>query len=650
MTDTTSKLKVLQELVTKYSDQYYNLGESEVSDAVFDELKLRLADMENESGITDKVSSLVGVAPRGEIVARPYPMLSLDNVFSSESLEKWLDKLPKGVPVAIEHKLDGMSLEVVYVDGKLSQATTRGDGTRGEIVTGHAKRLSGVPQTLPQPRGVGRTILLRGEVIVEYTDFRAANIIEKASGKDGYANPRNMVAGILRRNDSASVSDNKLKFICYDVVVEKDGKWESHAPYDFSTGFTDKLHRLVPEFIAPHDKSRDDLLTVLKRCEGNRANYDYEIDGLVIKCTDANDRIKLGTGNSYPHWAIAYKFPAQEGTSTLLDIDWQIGRTGVLTPVAKIKPVEVCGVTISSVSLYNPDEIKRLGLMYNAEVVVARMGDVIPKIVSVFPVQTETSDLVEIEELTECPGCGTELVRLETSLMCPNRHGCNEQIVQRLAHFGSRPGMDIKGMGEATVRTMVRFGITRPIDLYNPTTPFALNYLKEAIGETLYTKLMENIERSRVSPFFKVLRSVGIDDVGSITAEIIANKYNSFKELSEATVGDLSSMPYIGQITAQSIVQALTETPECYLPLDDVFEYQSRGKVDRDLEGMRIVVTGSRFGDLTRQEIEEDLKSRGAKVSGSVSKNTNILYVGTNPGKSKLDKATELGITVLTFG
>lgn len=635
-------IEVLQEIIKSNSDKYYNEGESDISDSVFDVLKRRLKELEDSANLNskDRVSDKVGAPPRGVVWERPYPMLSLDNVFSTKELEDWLDALSPKTMVAIEPKLDGMSLELVYEEGVLIRATTRGDGLLGEVVTEHAKCLMGVPLKIKQTRTDGPVLLVRGEVVISRVDFEVANAIAKATGKQPNSNPRNMVAGILRRNDTSTISDNKLTFLCYEVLTEIDGKWQSKCPVHFPTGF----YCRGPEFIGPHDLSRADLLAAIGRGEGLRDNYPFDIDGLVIKCNNMEDRTKLGSGNTSPNWAIAYKFPAQEGISTLQDISWQIGRTGTITPVAKIVPVHVCGVMISSVSLYNVDEIGRLGLYRGCQVVVARMGDVIPKIVSVINVNGDIP--IEFPIIPNCPSCDTILIRDGVELVCPNHDGCEEQLVQSLVHFASRVGMDIKGLGEAVAKMMVSIGIVEPALIYDSTL---FEQLEPLIGNKTYLKLHENVQKSIRTPFFKVLRSIGISDVGNISAEIIANKYQSFKELSESTVDELSSMPYIGKITAESIVNELTANLGRYLKLDSIFTYEKIKKVDQDLSGKTFVVTGSMFGDKTRSEVEADVKSRGGKVTGTVSKNTNCVYVGTNPGKSKLNKALELGVTTVEY-
>lgn len=654
-------IKVLQDLITKYSDQYYNDGESEVSDAVFDILKRRLASLEANLKDGSRVSDRVGAAPRGEIATRPVPMLSLDNVFSEDELSKWLDDLPAGTQVAIEHKLDGMSLELMYQKSVLSMATTRGDGINGEVITEHAKHILGVPESLPVARGSKSPMLIRGEVVIPYSEFLAANMIREAAGEKTYANPRNMVAGMLRRNSTDQLSENGLRFVCYEMLISVDGKWISSSSLDFPSSF----EKLTPEFIGPHDHNRADLLNVMKRCERVRDTYPYEIDGLVIKCTESSMRVKLGSSNTSPNWAIAYKFPAKEGISTLRAVDWQIGRTGVLTPVARIDPVAVCGVMVSNVSLYNPDEIVRLGLMKNSTIVVARMGDVIPKIIARLPLSVGLdSNHPDSEESalgipTHCPSCRHSVVRKGVQLVCNNHSGCTEQLVQGLVHFASRVGMDIKGLGESLARDMIREGVTKPADLYSIADPLQEDEggtnapwfkLRARWGEKTFDKLRVQIVKSIKSPFFKALRSIGIEDVGSITAEIIANRYQSFKDLSKATVEELAAMPYLGEITAQSIVNELSANPEVYLALDSIFDYQRINKIVQDLEGETIVVTGSMFAHAPRTEFEANLKARGARVTGTVSKNTNIVYVGTNPGKAKITKAEALEIPIIYIG
>lgn len=578
-------LRFLEQLITEYSNMYYNMGFSDVSDDTFDALKRRLIALEKDMGVKERVSLEVGARPVGEVLTRPYKMLSLSNVYNVEELMDWLDTLPPNSQVAIEHKLDGMALELTYVDGKLEHATTRGDGLLGEIVTEHALYLSGVPKTIPRPKGVGKTILLRGEVIIYTADFQVANTIGDHIGGDTYKYPRSMVAGLFRKTDPKVVSDNNLKFICYEAIVERNGEWISHPLSDFNNKMSDGLHRFSPEYIGPNN-NKEDIKSVIERCTTLRKEYEYVIDGLVIKCVDSELRTKLGNTTSYPNWATAYKFPPEEVISKILDVIWQVGRTGIVTPVAIVEPVNVSGLstpnatgtTVSRVGLYNYKEIERLGLnQTGVDIVIALRGDVIPKIVQVLPsLDNASGDPITVPD--KCPSCGTPLETEDEMvqskhLVCTNRHGCNDQIIQRLTYFGSRNGLHIKGMGNAIVRKMVQCGITRPVDLYIRPSPEVLNNLKDSIGEKTYGKLVRSVSDSPLPPFHKLLNAVSIEGVGAVVSESIAEKYDSFKTLSEATVEELAQIRYVGYRTAESIVTELRRAPEEYLILDKVFKY-----------------------------------------------------------------------------
>lgn len=646
-----NRIEALRAEIKRLNDLYYNKGESDVTDDVYDSLKRQLRDLEGDT--TDPLSplNLVGAPSDGgfDKVRHLSPMLSLKNAYNEEELTDWVMGLGVSVLAELQYKFDGASLNLIYRNGKLSTAVTRGDGTEGDDVTDNAVFFEGVPQAL-NGKAIKGNLEIRGEVIVPHSHFVKANERRSAAGKPTYANPRNMVAGIMRRKDGESIQGLGLKFIAYEAIVHDDLDW------------VDKTFRQIIDDLAwPYETANhvwrgltgsvDKIMDQINAVAASRDTIGFDIDGLVLKITDPKVRVKLGFRSTSPRWAIAYKFEAQTATSVLERVEIQVGRTGVLTPVAKITPVKLCGVTVSSVTLHNFGEIERLGLRVMDTVIVSRRGDVIPKIEGVVEaLRTDEHGLIHAP--TECPCCGS---KVETKLLgkqgeesvelyCTNPFTCGGQVINSMIYFVSRAGIDVKHLGPAAVESLIVSG-----SLASFSSLFHLSeqdFYAAGIGESMTDKIMTSIERCKKLPFYKVLRAVGIPEVGDSTARALSARYRNFAALAAATKEELETVDDVGPVVADKIAGSFSTKGTDLLALDKILTYTDeiikKAEV-QDLADKTVVVTGSDFDGLNRKAMEESVIARGGKLVKSVSKNVDIVFAGTGAGPDKIKKALDLG-------
>lgn len=648
MKPTQTAYHLLYKKIEHLNHMYHTESISVVDDAVYDSLKRNLVAMEEELGIIDKDSPTQTV---GSVVTSTFatvkhitPMLSLQNAFSADDLVQWMKTLPLNALVGIEPKLDGLSVDLVYKDGQLIRGITRGDGYEGEDVTENIRNVWGVQTSLLLPSS--GIVEIRGEVLVAKKAFHAINAKLHALGKKTYANPRNYAAGSLRLKDPQEVMTRNLTFVAFDVI--HDNIW---LPSDFDRLSLLSMLGFRPSspVHVPIGRDADKIQLVLDEFIDNRASFEWEIDGLVFKIEEEEYRKVLGERGNSPRWAIAYKFPAEEATSTLREVTFQIGKSGVATPVASIDPVFVGGVTVSSVTLHNVAEIERLGIRIGDTVVVVRRGDVIPKIESVL-VDLRTGEEHQIQYPEKCPACDTPMTRMTHSLYCPNNLTCPDQSVAKLAHFVSRGGMDIKHLGDAAVEELTRLGLVGSFS--------SLYYLGDEdlravwpTSEVTRKKVLASIEESKSRPFRKVLFAVGISNVGEGTSERLAEHYKSFSDLCQATVKDLEQIPDIGELTATSIYEHCATHYREFIAYDKLFTYvedEVDSSVERDLEGQRVLVSGTLFtmpdGSMVgRSAMEKHVKSRGAKLASGISNTVDIFYAGAGAGPEKVRKAIALG-------
>lgn len=656
--DVADQINQLREQLHHHNYRYHVLDAPEVSDAEYDDLMRHLRALEeaNPELVTpDSPSQRVGGAPlEGFETARHLrPMLSLDSSPREEDLRAFDQRLRRAVAAvdpqaevsySLEPKIDGLSVELVYEDGLLVRAVTRGDGEEGEVITANVRTIRAVPLRLRSAeRAVPPLVAIRGEIFLPINAFDDVNAELINQGKQPFANPRNAAAGSVRQLDPSLTASRPLTLYCYDVLAGADMATQS------------ELLQAMAQWglpINPDNGVADDVEGILayfdKMVEG-RDELWYEVDGVVVNLQDLTIREQLGATAHHPRWAYAMKFQPRKEVSEVLSIVPSVGRTGVVTPIAMLRPVNIGGVTVSRANLHNIDDIGRKDIREGDTVRVERAGDVIPQVVEVVETGAERGEPFAMP--THCPSCGTELGRRGPYTVCPNSFDCPAQLVARLTHYGSRGGLDIEGLGERTVVQLVeRELVTRFHQLYD-LTPELIQPL-EGFAERSAQKLWEAIEASRTPPLARFLYGLGIPEVGGSVARLLANSYGSIGRLRVATVEDLQNIDGIGAVMAEQIHGFFNE-PHNMEVLDELLARVTPQEVEVDdseaaaaLAGLAFVFTGS-LERMTRQDAEALVRSLGAKASGSVSKKTSYLVAGDNAG-SKLTRAEELGVTVLS--
>ncbi|MNH65377.1 DNA ligase [compost metagenome] len=641
-----NRIEALRAEISRLNHLYYNEGESDVEDDVYTSLKAELRELEGETD--DPLSPLnqVGAVSNGgfEKVKHLTPMLSLGNVYNEEELTDWVTALGYSAHAQLEKKLDGLAIDLLYDKSKLKYAATRGDGDIGDDITDNAIHFEGIPEQLENFKG---KVEIRGEAIIPHDHFHRACQMRVAQGKKIYANPRNMVAGLARKKEGEGLQGMGIRFIAYDAVLHTDAGPLSIPMSYLAPEVQDKFYISEPVWkglTGQLDKIVEAINDITKR----RKELGYDIDGLVLKLIHPAERATLGQRSTSPRWAVAYKFEAQTATTVLESVEVQVGRTGVLTPVAKIRPVSLCGVTISSVTLHNFEEIERLDLRIGDTVVVSRRGDVIPKIESVI-LALRVDDHGLIHTPVECPCCGAKVTKRGegddegVKLFCTNLINCPAQLINRMAYFVSRDGIDVKNLGPAAVESLIAVG-----SLGSFSSLFYLgeqDFYAAGIGEAMTDKIIAGLNRCKKLPFYKALRAVGIPDVGDSTARALAARFPSFRELGKASFKTLQEVDDVGPAVATSIMLTYVANDADLHALDTVFTYTDvvipKAEV-QDLAGKTVVVSGSDFDGLTRRAMEDDVISRGGKLTKSVSKNTDILFAGVGAGPDKVRKAKEL--------
>jgi DNA ligase (NAD+) len=649
MLDSQRRIEELRSELRRHEYLYYVLDRPEISDADFDRMMRELAALEAqhpEFASPDSPTQRVGGKPREGFakVRHSIPMLSLDNALNEGELnafDRRVRELLVGEPYVYvaELKLDGLSMAVHYREGLLAQAVTRGDGAEGEDVTENARTIRSLPLRVSAARGFE----VRGEVVMPLAAFAKLNQERAETGLAVYANPRNSAAGSLRVLDPSITASRALDFYAYFYIEGGDYGRPSHweALETLATlGFK----------VNPHRKrctTLDELLSFIRDWETRRDSLPYEIDGVVVKVDSLEQQKRLGWTAKAPRWAIAFKYPAREAETVLEDILVQVGRTGVLTPVAALRPVSVGGVTVSRATLHNEDEIARLDLAIGDTVVIERSGDVIPKIVRV---KERPPDRRAFAMPALCPICGSTVVRAEgeAAWRCLNA-SCPARLKESLRHFARRSVMDIDGMGDALIDQLVDRGLVRSVADFYQLTPEQLASL-DRMAEKSAAKVHANIGASRARPLSRVISGLGIPFVGERTAQILAQTFSSLDAIANADVDRLQAAEEVGPKVAQSIHQFFDEphNRELVERLRAVglrFTEESRGPAIGKLTGKTFVLTGS-LPSMSREEAKAQIEAAGGKVAGSVSKKTSFVVAGEEAG-SKLDKARELGIAIL---
>ncbi len=656
MPSINAEIQVIRKQLNDYAYQYYVLDEPTISDSQYDELYKKLLAIEKAHPdlITpDSPTQRVGDKPLDGFkqIKHEMPMLSLGNVFTEQELKEFDERLTElsGVsPIcyAAEPKLDGLAVSITYLEGQLFQAATRGDGNTGEDITANVKTIKAVPLKL-RGENIPHKLEVRGEVIMTRSGFERYNRQAEIKGEKTFANPRNAAAGSLRQLDPRKTARRPLAFYAYSLgVVSEDLKFKTHSQsLDWVKTLGIAVNPLNQIVIGAQG-----CMQFYQMVGEKRPTLDYDIDGVVYKVDDLALQKKLGFVTKSPRWATAHKFPAEEATTIIENIDVQVGRTGSITPVARLHPVVVGGVTVTNATLHNEDEIRRKDVRIGDTVFVHRAGDVIPEVVKVV-LSKRPKDSQQFNMPTHCPVCETKLVKLEGEavLRCPAGLYCDAQRKQAIIHFVSRKALDIDGLGDKLVELMVDEGLIKtPADLFHLKKHDLIQL--ERMGEKSALNLLQSIEKSKHTSLDKFIYALGIREVGEATALTLATQLKSIEALKTIKAEQLEELPDIGPIVAKRITSFFAEEHnrqviEQLLQAGITWnEIQTPSAKEQPLIGKTIVLTGS-LSQFTRATAKAKLLKLGAKVTGSVSKNTDLVIAGENAG-SKLTKAEKLGIEV----
>lgn len=651
-----TKIEELRKKLNQYSYEYYVLAQPTVPDAEYDRLMLELQSLEHEYPELQSLDSptrRVGAAPLKEFgeVKHAVPMLSLNNAFTEEDIKDFVSRIQDRLKdesepeFACELKMDGVAISLIYENGLLTQAATRGDGFTGENVTENIRTIAAIPLKIEiQP--IPNLLEVRGEVYMTHAAFNKINQQARESSGKTFANPRNATSGSLRQLDSRITAKRQLSFFAYDIV-----QLQPEMP-TVNTHAVVLLQLKKWHFpVVPHAevvKGVAGLMQYYQKLQNIREQLPFDIDGVVYKINHHALQDRLGFVSRAPRWAIAHKFPAQEQLTVLEDIEFQVGRTGAITPVARLKPVNVAGVIVSNATLHNMDEIERKDIRIGDAVIVRRAGDVIPEVVSSI-LEKRPANAKTVSLPTRCPVCSSHIERLEDEAIvrCTAGLYCPAQKKGAIIHFASRKAMNIDGLGEKLVDQLVDTGLIKHVDDLYRLKLEGLASL-ERMGEKSAENLLHALEASKQTTLPRFLYALGIREVGESTALSLANHFHDLEPIMLASIEQLQEVRDIGPIAAQSINHFFCEKHN----LDVIQNLKELGvhwpkQVVSDslpLQGKTIVLTGT-LSIMTREEATEKLIALGAKVAGSVSKNTSFVIAGENAG-SKLKKAEELGVAV----
>jgi DNA ligase (NAD+) len=655
------EIEKLREDIRYHDYRYYVLSDPVISDAEYDRLFRRLTELERdhpEFARPDSPTQKVGASPQEgfKVVKRDIPMLSLENAMTKDEFIEWRERLIRevgdagGEDYVCEPKMDGVAVEIVYRDGVLVQGSTRGDGVNGEDVTENIKTVRPIPLRL---RGdvVPARLSVRGEVFMDKADFERLNDQQTKLGEKPYANPRNLAAGSLKQLDPKVTASRPLKFVAYTFgEIEAGTARRATRPPATQWDFLVAVREwgLPTNIYSKRCTTHDEVIAYYDELLSKRASLAYEIDGMVVKVNDFGLQREAGFRARSPRWAVAWKFPPHEERTRIIAIDVQVGRTGALTPVARLEPVAVGGVTVSNATLHNEDEIKKKGVLIGDWVFIRRAGDVIPEVVSAIP-ELRTGDERPFKMPKKCPACGTPVVREESeaATRCPNSE-CVAQIKERIRHFASREAMDIEGLGDKLVGQLVDAGLVKTAaDLYRLGVDDLVPL--ERMGAKSAENIVAAIAASKRTTLARFVFALGIRNVGVTVAEALAGRFSKIESLREATEDDVSETFGVGPIVAREVVRFFADRKnrrmiERLLESGVSFERATR-ILSTDLEGEIFVFTGTLSG-MTRDEAEGEVKKRGGKTTDSVSSKTTCVVAGEKPG-SKVDKARRLGIRVI---
>ena len=654
------QIQELSEEIRDHQFKYYVLDDPSITDAAFDKLWNKLLDLEKkypqyklESSPTLEVGG--GFSTTFAQHDHIEKMMSLDNVFDNSELDNWFDRIEKaGVKNTwlCEVKVDGLAINLLYENGRLTRALTRGNGTTGEDVTLNIKTIKSVPTELTG-KNIPSQLEVRGEVFFPLKAFDELNDLLEESGKPRFANPRNAAAGSLRQKDPKITATRPLDVVVHGIGAASGVLFEKQSTaYELLKGWglpTSSRYKVV--------NSRSEVLKFISEYEKNRHNVEHEIDGVVVKVNEISIQNKLGTTSRAPKWAIAFKYPPEEVSTKLLDIRVSVGRTGRVTPFAFMEPVKVAGSTVTNATLHNAQEIIRKGVLIGDTVLIRKAGDVIPEVLAPIIEKRDGSERAFVMP-SKCPDCGSKLRAMsegDVDIRCPNAQSCPAQVVERLFYIGSRSALDIDVLGyEAAAALLKDKLVVDEGDLFSLT-------LKDLSKSDFFTKkdgsksviadrFIAGLELAKSRPLWRVLVALSIRHVGPTSAQALANKFGSIANIQKASTQQLADIDGVGQIMADAIVewfevdwhkQIIKKWEKAGVALVDA----PKEKLKQTLAGLTIVVTGS-LNDFTRDGASEAITSRGGKASSSVSAKTDFVVAGDSAG-SKLDKAQELGITIL---
>ncbi|HGI4305269.1 TPA: NAD-dependent DNA ligase LigA [Streptococcus agalactiae] len=641
-----NRMNELVSLLNQYAKEYYTQDNPTVSDSQYDQLYRELVELEEQhpenilpNSPTHRVGGLV--LEGFEKYQHEYPLYSLQDAFSKEELIAFDKRVKAEFPTAsymAELKIDGLSVSLTYVNGILQVGATRGDGNIGENITENLKRVHDIPLHLDQ----SLDITVRGECYLPKESFEAINIEKRANGEQEFANPRNAAAGTLRQLNTGIVAKRKLATFLYQEASPTQKETQDDVLKELeSYGFSVNHHRLI-------SSSMEKIWDFIQTIEKDRISLPYDIDGIVIKVNSLAMQEELGFTVKAPRWAIAYKFPAEEKEAEILSVDWTVGRTGVVTPTANLTPVQLAGTTVSRATLHNVDYIAEKDIRIGDTVVVYKAGDIIPAVLNVVMSKRNQQEVMLIPKL--CPSCGSELVHFEdeVALRCINPL-CPNQIKERLAHFASRDAMNITGFGPSLVEKLFDAHLIADVaDIYRLSIEDLLTL--DGIKEKSATKIYHAIQSSKENSAEKLLFGLGIRHVGSKASSLLLEEFGNLRQLSQASQESIASIDGLGGVIAKSL-HTFFEKEEVDKLLEELTSYNvnfnylgKRVSTDAQLSGLTVVLTG-KLEKMTRNEAKEKLQNLGAKVTGSVSKKTDLIVAGSDAG-SKLTKAQDLGITI----
>ena len=640
------RMKELVELLNRYATEYYTSDNPSVSDSEYDRLYRELVELEKahpEQVLPDSPTHRVGgkILDGFEKYSHQYPLYSLQDAFSREELDAFDARVRKeldDVTYICELKIDGLSISLTYEQGIFVAGATRGDGSVGENITENLKRVKDIPLSLPEKLD----ITVRGECYMPRASFNQVNLARQENGEPEFANPRNAAAGTLRQLDTGVVAKRNLAtFLYQEASPSTRDSQEKVLNHLEQLGFVVNPRRLLAH-------SMDEVWEFIQEVGQERDQLPYDIDGVVIKVNDLAGQEQLGFTVKAPKWAVAYKFPAEEKEAKLLSVDWTVGRTGVVTPTANLTPVQLAGTTVSRATLHNVDYIAEKDIRKDDTVIVYKAGDIIPAVLRVVESKRVSEEKLDIP--TNCPSCESKLLHFEdeVALRCINPR-CPAQIKEGLIHFASRDAMNISGLGPSIVEKLFAANLVKDVaDIYRLTVEDFL--LLDGIKEKSAQKLYQAIQASRENSAEKLLFGLGIRHVGSKASQLLLQHFHSIESLAQANPEEVASIESLGSVIAQSL-QSYFETEGAKILLSELKELgvnlDYKGQVvaaDAALSGLTVVLTG-KLERLTRSEAKSKLENLGAKVTGSVSKKTDLVVAGADAG-SKLQKAQELGIEI----